>query len=558
MGTLSQTQLNARYGRWNLLLLIVLLTPCLLILTPDLVWDDNAIFDWHAHPNATALFGILSIDWKYWRPLGVLSIVLPQLMGVAPEINKALSLLLFAATGWVLLSFHVRTASGSVKATAPLLVLFLGLSPVFAEAIIWLSARFDLLLTFFVCGLLLRHAVLACQPAADETGKRYLMEGLAWGLALGLTKETGSAWALGIAAIFLMDGIRCSMNRKFVRLAYGLAFGTALTLALRILAFAVFEHPATTTVTTQGTFFPFFAEAMTRQLVMLVAPFLDRSPVHSPGWGVPWLVYSLSVMLPAMTVTCAILTLRSIRKRDPAFRAWAWATLAGIALIGHAALTSFNDASIGQLICARYIAPSAAVLIALAMTALTVIKGKARIAGMFLALIVTAGTIPYAADNKIAWSSNLDLWTRTWQRDSHFKLAAVNLTEADMQAGKPDAALRISREWIKNHPDGDEGNCRFVETIAILDASSESTKSLMKDFIPFAWCSPTLFRKTVALLDADRSLCPAVLRMARRANEPGEMPGTRFHQSAGKEAQDAAIAGKMLADAENKCSAPKS
>jgi hypothetical protein len=548
MDSIYQTRLNARYGQWSLFLFLALLAPCLLILTPDLVWDDKTIIDWHAHPNAPALFGVLSIGWEYWRPLGVLSIVLPHLLGVPTQVNKGISLLLFAATGWMLLSFHVRTATGSVKTTALLLALFLALSPVFAEAIIWLSARFDLLLTFFVSGLLLRHFVLARQPVSAAGGKRYLAEGLVWALALGLTKETGSAWALGIAAILALDGVRCSMNRQLVRLASGLVLGTALTLALRMVAFSVFEHPSAAPDTGPGAYFPLFAEALTREIVLLVAPYLDRAPVHAPGWGVPWLVYPLSVILPALTVAAALMSFRRIR--TPEFREWAWATLAGAALIGHAAVTPLHDPALGQLICARYVAPSAAVLLALAMTALAGSRGKAHMAGMGLAVLVVGGAVPFAADNKIAWSSNSDLWTRTWQHGSHIKLAAVNLTEAYMQAGKPGEALRISREWLKSHPDGGEDNCRFVETIATLDTGSQDTQNLLRDFIPYAWCLPSLARKTVALLDADRTLCPAILRMAHRADDLGKAEPS---PSADHGTQDALIAAQALADATNKC-----
>jgi hypothetical protein len=219
-------------------------------------------------------------------------------------------------------------------------------------------------------------------------------------------------------------------------------------------------------------------------------------------------------------------------------------------------MTPLNDTSIGQLICGRYIAPSAAVLLALAMTALAGRKGKAQIIGICLALFVTGGTIPYAADNKITWSSNLDLWTRTWQRGPHFKLAAVNLIEADMQSGKLNEALRISREWIETHPNDGQDNCRFVEAIAIADGSSKATKSLLKKFIPYAWCSPLLARKTATLLDTDRSLCPAVLRMAHRAADLGKVskaPSPPDNQGT----QDAEFTAKALADAENKCGIAK-
>jgi len=527
MNSLPQQQISARYGRWGKILFLVLLAPCLLLLTPDMVWDDKLILGWHARMDTTALFGILSLSWIYWRPLGVLSIVLPHLMGMPLELNKALSLLLFAAIGWILISFHVRTALGSIKASVLLLAAFLALSPVFAETIVWLSARFDLLLTLFVAGLLLRHATLVRQPASDQSNKRYLAEGLVWGLVLGLTKESGSAWALGIAAILVLDGLRCNRNPQLIRLAIGLIAGTAVTLVLRSIAFAVFDHPVTPMEPSHAAYFPFFAEAMTREMVMFAAPFLDRAPTHPPGWGIPVLVYILSVVLPLLTGIGALLSARAFHKQSSFFWMWAWAALAGAALIGHAALTPLHDVtSLGQLICERYIAPSAAVLIALAMTALSGLQGKARIAALCLALYAVCATLPYSFDDKIAWSSRLDLWTRTWEHGTHFTVAAISLVDAKIKAGKTDEAQSLSRSWLETHPNNGKDNCLFVNTLVYYQGITKETSVALKNFIPYAWCSPFLALKAVELVEADRSLCPSLLRMTHRADEEWKGQGS--------------------------------
>jgi hypothetical protein len=459
----------------------------------------------------------------YWRPLAVLAIALPQVMGLPIVANKALSLLLFAGAGWMLLTCHARTASSPIKFTAPLLAALLALSPVFAETIVLLSARFDLLLLFFLSALLLRHTTLVRQTAGHEAPYRYAIEGVAWALALGLSKESGCAWAAGAAAIVMLDGMRCSRDARLVRMGIGLALGVLLVLALRYVALAVSTHEAARVVISQQSFIPAFCEALARQLVLLILPFLDRAPTHYQGWGIPAVIYVLCVVLPVLVMSGIFLSFRAWHAGSASFRMLAWAVLAGAALIAHAALCAWSD-MVGGLVPERYMAPSVAVLLPLAMTALSGLAGRARVAGMGLALLAAISAMPYSMDDKIAWSSNMDLWSRTWEYGPHYKSAAINYTTAALVAGQPKLSLQAAKEWMAEHPEEGLENCHFAEIIAHLESNPQALRAMLESYFPYAWCSPSVVLKAVAVLGTDRAWCPSVLQLARRASETSRLP----------------------------------
>lgn len=166
----------------------------------EFVWDDWAVVDLLADNLASAswLEAMLRPPGGYavlFRPVTMLTILLPLWAGqTGPGPFHLVNLFIHSASVFLLtlLAWRLLDAE-SLRATTRLALaaacgLLYGIHPALTESVIWISARSDLLMTFFLCLALLLDRALAPAgwPRALAVGGAFLVAMLCKETAVGL------------------------------------------------------------------------------------------------------------------------------------------------------------------------------------------------------------------------------------------------------------------------------------------------------------------------------------------------------------------------------------
>ncbi len=166
-----------------------------------LAWDDAALTT--DNPSLASLHGLWDLwtqdTWKasgldeqasYYRPVAMTSFWLVARVSTSPAAHHLTNVLLHAGNA-ALLAFVLRRRVAARPEVTALLATFWAVATANSEAVLWISGRFDVLVTTF---LLLAFAANA--------GPRRWLAPLLFGCAL-LTKEVAIGWAL----VLVLDDI---------------------------------------------------------------------------------------------------------------------------------------------------------------------------------------------------------------------------------------------------------------------------------------------------------------------------------------------------------------
>ena len=279
-----------------------------------LAWDDAALTS--DNPSLASLHGLWEVwtqdTWKasgldeqasYYRPVAMTSFWLVARVSTSPAAHHLTNVLLHAGNA-ALLALVLRRRFPASGTAAALLASFWAVATANAEAVLWISGRFDVLVTTF---LLLAFAANA--------GRRRWLAPLAFACAL-LTKEVAIGWVLVLVAddIVLLGRdwrerwrdwaalLALSAAYLVIRRGVGLATGDA---ALRALAWAI----------------PAFASIAARVVAKLFVP-VGLDPLQ------PLRLLPPVGVVATLGVVAALGLLAAKRRRDPG--SWGAGALVGL------------------------------------------------------------------------------------------------------------------------------------------------------------------------------------------------------------------------------------
>ncbi|MDR3351708.1 MAG: hypothetical protein LBO00_01565 [Zoogloeaceae bacterium] len=172
----------------------------------DYVWDDSYIFHTHIQEMLQGPFSLAELGKPflrsvlYFRPVPVLSYYLDaRIAGFSPGFSHAVNLVFFLLNVMlvfgVAFALHERNGNTNPTPRALAAALLYAAHPALIESAAWISARFDLLATFFILAALQIHLA-----RMDERHKRPLFLLLVF-LAL-LSKESGLMFPLAFLCLF--------------------------------------------------------------------------------------------------------------------------------------------------------------------------------------------------------------------------------------------------------------------------------------------------------------------------------------------------------------------
>jgi hypothetical protein len=421
-------------------------------LEPTLLYDDSRFLEAFALSPLDALFGPFHYELIYWRPLGTSTMLAPLLaapwLGASTALiaTKAFSILLFclaccAALACAALSPH---APHTAWPRALLLCSVLSLHPVFSETEMFLSARFDLLLLLWLPLLMLWQ---------DHGSRAPMAAGFFMGLLMCFSKETGAAWSLLLGFLFLFVSTRRSWGAGLI--------GSAL-IFLPLRSWVQTHWPSPSYTYPSATIFDVlpkdipasFLEGMGRQLLILIAPILDKNPAHTEMGGPAW-IFPLGVAVAfACLGAIALFAWRARRQDAPAELAWLAACSCMIILTAAKTVdTAFPGEMLSmQLVPERYLAPPAIVLFILVAKQ----AGRASLGGracLALLLLCAAMSLPGGLQAKRAWASEILLKQTVQLEGPATTWSTTSLAESLDAHGRSAEAQRLAIDWIERSAD---------------------------------------------------------------------------------------------------------
>lgn len=523
------------------LLLGFLLLPTALFINNEPIWDDQYIYAAHAHWSSNALLGPYAINsGSYWRPLTVLTIAVPYLMGFPVWFGKLTNILLFMLQCCLVVAI-LGTSEGPDRRILDrrclfALVALLVLHPIFVETSLWISARADLLLGLFValCVYWLlqsyRRQTSARSPEAPIMG---FVKGFVVSLAACSAKDTGIIWVA--MELFVVIGLSIHSKRPWMRYwrywTAGVFLSTCAYVAARALVLGHATGYENLEARSAGMWIDRIAvvnEFLVRSILAMLLPIYDQAPFKAPGWffGESQLfVWGTSAL--AVALTC--LALRWLFMRSPV-SGWI-ALISLIPILAHALLASMVEQAYGSLLANRYLAPSAAMLFA--SVALAIPKSDAPqntpdhsarrrqllvLWGLYICIFGQSIVLWAAA--RSSWSTNLQLWESSWLHGSRSQTVARNYSSALTYVGAWDKARAVAVEWIDSHQHAGRKLqlCDFydnaIKSDIALQRLAEATQ-LASNAVDIGWCVPSLTQNISFLLLKQR--CPSVLPMLDKA-----------------------------------------
>jgi len=535
-------------GKRAWIFLFFLLLPTVIFLNNEPVWDDHFIFESHAHWTMHALFGpyldAMPMKIPYWRPITVLTIAIPDLLGIPIWVNKLINVVLFLIQASIAITIadeYLKSRKLAVS-SLPLIALaaLLALHPVFVENTLWISARADLLMGVFVLVgvffiLQLRNKEFNTQdPEALYLG---FLRGFAVTWMVCGSKDSGIIWAgLALLVAFYLSSKSISAWRKYWwYLAGGILIAGSGYLVLRSQVLgqvAEFTGNIYRKMPSAGERLQLFVEFIVRSVVNIFLPLFDQAPFKSSGWFAGIAPAPLVAILIFVITITGLLIFQLYKKN----KASACLVLCAIALIlFHATLESYSASTYESILATRYLAPSAA-LIYVALTLILLNPTTAEpadipklinvpVASLFAILLIQS--LMLWTDSRMEWSTNIGLWGNSWNHDSQSILVAENYAGSYFKNGDFINARNVARYWIakQQEPQTTTKLCDLYGTILESDVALKDRgdgSHYANRALPIGWCNPTLARNISFFLMKDQ--CKLVLPMIYQAISEGDKP----------------------------------
>jgi len=553
------------HGDWKsvelaYLCLFLLLLPATIFLTNAPVWDDSHIFVRHAIWDWNALLGpFVGNETAYWRPLTVITIAVPNLIGVSIWANKLINVFLMFVQGSLAIAL-LGDYFGSRKTVQNLfpliaLAILLALHPIFVETTLWISARADLLMGVFV----MLGVLWICRQHVKQSNAQEPTP--AWsGLLIGFfivwlacaAKDTGIVWAglAIIAATVLSVRSKGAWRKYWGYSAAGIMFANVTYLLVRGavlgqingLSSVVARH-----ANSAGERFQFFVEFIFRSILAIFIPFLDPAPFKSAGWfaGIQ------TVWLAALLVACVGCTCFLLIRLYKTNKIGAYLSVCAIVVIVfYAVVVTFSEPTVGSILSDRYLAPSA-VLVYLVMAmqlqdvnrlkfASRQVRFNIPVALVFGLLVMQSLVLWTSA--RMSWGSNLALWESAWNQKSQSRIVAGNYFTANFHLHDFSAARSIAQTWLAQNKTATISPENCVIYLDILDADlslgdQEDGIRYAKQSIPIGWCRPKL-AKDIAyfLMESNcKEVLPMIYLTIAEMNNPNRRVKGQFSNPGQKE-----------------------
>lgn len=427
---------------------------------PFLDWDDRV--NVAANPNLRFSAGglrwmALGSSLGHWHPLTWLTLALDRAVWGPSAFGPHLTNVLLHAANAALLFLLARRllrpavgAVGSADDAALFAALVWALHPLRVESVAWVSERRDVLSGALVLASLLVYVRGAEEGDGYETSRRWRRLALAFGTAAMASK----VFAVVLPAVLLVvdAGLRGRPRWK-EKLPWLLPVSVSLGLNLAAQAASAASVPlsrfgvgARLTQAAYGLAFSVEKTAFPAGL----GPLYERSPLLEPA---PFIASAVFVL------AAAVLIWRVRRRRPELFQA-----ALAYSLFALPALGLFKS---GRMTAAdRYSYLPAIPLSLLAGAALARSgrrRGPALAAFSLVALLatLTLGQLP-------VWSSDTALWTRACAVSPLSYFARLKLSQAEIAAGRPDAAAAERAEAERLHAEV------FTRAARIYDARGDA------------------------------------------------------------------------------------
>ena len=415
------------------------------------VWDDKHYllsYGWYLQEDfLVKAFTTASYLDNYYRPLGVALIHSELRWLSAPHWLHAVSLLVALLNGLLVYSIiNILTSSPGEK-TVPVYALagaLLYLShPALIESTVWISAQFDLFVTFFLLML------IRCDLRARKFWSKFFLALFFYSLA-AMSKEMAASFLFSLLLFHLFldwSGYRDKIGGFSTRMATysGIFLGGLGYVFMRYLALGYLV--STSDASPASSDFLLLAKALYHYLQIVIFPFFTISPVHefrsqgSTDFGT-W----LAVFLVAVAILAAVMKKSKLALVFLAFVAAIFPVLNVPLLPSKASVLSD-----------RYLTfPLALLFIMLTLYFMNIIK-KGRVSARTMrytvgALIVISSlTVFHYAKS---WKNNLSLWQWAYQRQPDSVLAASNYAGALLSYGRLEQARIVAERLFKEHPHG--------------------------------------------------------------------------------------------------------
>lgn len=531
------------------LFLFLFLLPTTIFLNNELIWDDPVIFARHAHWSVEALFGPYVINGlSYWRPATVLTIVLPNFIGIPIWGNKLISVILFFIQGGLAIALVDAHLKSKMSAISPVpiiaLAILLAIHPVFVETTLWIAARADLLMGIFVLlGVywILHLREQECDTQRPEPTWKGLVRGFFITWLACAAKDTGVVWAgLALLAVLFFSLHSIATWKKYWwHWAAGILLAILSYLILRGHALGQvsgFSGIALRDSSSSIDKLRLFFEFIFRSILSIFFPYFDQAPFKSSGW--------FSEISTALLLFIFVLALSAIVflffKLHSKNKVSAWlAIFAFVPIVFHALLVSFSDPFDGSILSARYLAPSA-MLFYIALTIILIERTSIETSDgqnqginqlnktvTLIFIIVIFQSLIVWTPTRMSWSVNLNLWENSWNHDSQSRLVAENYAVTNFNKHHFATSRNIVRHWIAKHQ-GLENSiklCKLYDTVISADIhlnDFNDASHYAARAINIGWCKPSLAQNISFFHMKDQ--CKSVLPMLNKAIAEGEKP----------------------------------
>lgn len=413
----------------------------------DYVWDDRWFlvdFAWLDSPAAAwrTAFSPLFMEESYVRPLPLLTLYTDNLFGEhRAAVSHGVNIIIhFASTCLVYLLARdaIRKSfpsSGMGRWAAFASASLFAVHPALTEAVVWVSSRFDLMVTLFtLAGLWI------------STRDRWSSAGLA--LAIGgvfalaaFSKELAVVFPVLLALFVVLrssaDGVALPtphvlLARRWLLVFAAIAIAGCVYVAVRLHVLsggAGVRHPVFDIEQWVRT-----CATITRYLQLTFLPFAGNSPQHTFVWSAD---STVADYLPQIVVSMLFVgaTAWLVIRRNPlglVLAAWS----VGYLLVIHVIPINVGNNTVQQ----RFMYLPTAVLFSLIPYGLTTLRlsSSARKAASALLVLFLLGSVLVVRSIVPAWKADFSLWSWARQIDPASAMARENLIWAYLDAGMYD------------------------------------------------------------------------------------------------------------------------
>ncbi|WP_457665834.1 tetratricopeptide repeat protein [Thiolapillus sp.] len=415
------------------------------------VWDDRHYllsYGWYLQDDfLVKAFTTASYLDNYYRPLGVALIHSELRWLSAPNWLHAVSLMIALLNGLLIYSIinMLTNTPGEEKSSVPALagaLLYLS-HPALIESTVWISAQFDLFVTFFLLML------IRCDLRARKFWSKFFLALFFYSFA-AMSKEMAASFLFSLLLFHLFldwSGYREKIGGFSMRMAtyLGILLGGLGYVFIRYLALGYLVN--TKDASPAPSDFLLLAKALYHYLQIIIFPFVTISPVHEFGnqgstdFGT-WLTIFLVV----------VAILAAITKRSKLALVFLAFVVAIFPVLNVPLLPSK-----ASMLSDRYLTfPLALLFIMLTLYFMNLLREgriSARVTGYIVAALIVASSIAvfHYAKN---WKNNLSLWQWAYQRQPDSVLAASNYAGALLSYGHLERARIVAERLLREHPHG--------------------------------------------------------------------------------------------------------